>query len=131
VLLPKLGLTETAAPAADIAISLVGIKAVQAVSNIPGEVNGPALEVTVQIANSAATVLDLDHAMVDLLDSTGAPGLATTTTSVREFAGELATGASATGVYVYRVPTDRRDPITVQVQFTAGEAVAQFSGNAN
>lgn len=126
--LAKVPLSQTVTVAAGVVISISEIKAVNAVSHVPGDVNGPAVQITVAIKNTSSKALNVNSAEVDVSDSKGDPGIPVTTSESRIFSGSVAPGAEATGVYVFRVAADRRDPITVTASYTGAGPVAQFAG---
>ena len=126
--LPETSLSATVMPATDISVGLKEIESVDAVSITPGEVNGPAAQITVEIQNGTDAALDVNSVEVGLTDSMGQPGIPVTTAASSSFSGQIAPGSTATGVYVFRVPPDHRNPILVTVSYTAGGALAQFSG---
>ena len=99
-----------------------------AVSNTPGEVNGPAAQITVELKNGTKTALDVNSVEVGITDSAAQPGIPVTTVDDAPFSGQIAPGATATGVYVFRVPTTHRNPVLITVSYTAGGAIAQFAG---
>jgi hypothetical protein len=49
---------------------------------------------------------------------------------VVRFSGELAQGASATGVYVFDVPVDQRGEVSIIVSYTAAVSPVVFTGPA-
>jgi hypothetical protein len=128
-LLPEVALTDSATPADGITISLTDLSQVDAQTHVPGEVSGPAVRVSIEIGNSGAQPVDLTSVVVELSDSDGAPGIPVSTADSKSFDGMLDPNASITGVYVFRVPVDRRDPILIAVSYAAGSTVAQFSGS--
>jgi hypothetical protein len=96
----------------------------------PGEVAGPAVAVTLQIRNGSGKRIDLSATSVELADSTGAPGLSMTDDPANPFSDELEPGATATGTYVFRIPTSNRKPITVSVRYSTEAPIVLFVGDA-
>ena len=126
--LPATSLSATVMPATDISVGFKDIASVDAVSITPGEVNRPAAQITVEIQNSTDVARDVNSVEVGLTDSMGQPGIPVTTAASSSFSGQIAPGPTATGVYVFPVPPDPRDRVLVTVSYTAGGALAQFSG---
>lgn len=126
--LPKVALTRSVDVATGVAVRIAEIRAVSAVTHVPGQVNGPAIEVTVSITNGTAKALPLNAAEANVSDSKGDPGIPVTTSDTRPFAGSVKPGATTTGVFVFRVPVNRRDPVTVTATCAAAGPVAQFAG---
>jgi hypothetical protein len=94
----------------------------------PGEISGPGLAVSVEVTNSSGANLSLDAISVTLTDSAGNPCSYVPVSEGRPFAGSLAPGKSATAVYVFTIPTDRRSPITVGLIYGPSTSVVLFTG---
>ena len=67
---------------------------------------------------------------VDLIGSDGNVGNPTPEPPAKPFAGKVAPGAAASGVYVFQMSTKVRNPINVYVDYTAGAPTAHFRGDA-
>ena len=112
-------------------VAVASVEAVQAEGNGPGNVNGPALRVTVQLTNQTAADVDLNGVAVALAHGAEqTPASPVDDLSVMPFAGTLAPGATAAGAYVFGVPVDVRDLVTVTVGYRPGASRAVFSGSA-
>ena len=108
---------------------LVSIKAIKATAQMPGEIAGPALAITVSITNAGKKTADLSSVVVNLADSDQAPGNPMSAKPSAPFHGSLKAGKTARGIYVFTVPTKKRKPITLTVSI--GDApVLVFTGNA-
>jgi hypothetical protein len=121
------------APAAagnGVVATLTGIEAIQGTANGPGNVAGPALRVTVTIDNGTAEAITLAGAAVNMYygaDRTPASPL--DDPSQQPFGIDMVQpGASAEAVYVFTVPADQRDLVTVEVGYEAGAPLLLFSG---
>jgi hypothetical protein len=62
-------------------------------------------------------------------DASGAPASPVTDPERTGLAGELPAGASASGVYVFSLPPDRRAGATVGVRYAAPAPTALFTGS--
>lgn len=109
---------------------LVSIKAITAKAQLPGEVAGPALAVTVDVTNTGSKSADLSAVVVTLLDADEAPGSEMTLKPADPLAGKVTAGRTARGVYVFTVPKKKRSPITVTVSFKDAPVLA-FTGDAD
>ncbi len=107
---------------------LVSVASINAKAIGPGEVSGPAVSLKIQLANGSSEPVSLDAVTVNVTDSTGAPGLDMHGTETKPFSGVLAAGRTSDGVYVFTVPLEHRNPITVSVSYSAGTPVVQFIG---
>lgn len=94
-----------------------------------GEVDGPAVAVTVELRNATGAELSLAGVAVELshgADLVPAPPL--DDESAAPFQGELGDGDTAVGRYVFRVPTGDRGDVTVLVEHQAGAPFLAFRG---
>jgi hypothetical protein len=129
--LPPVDLDDEVVPDDGVAVTLPALRAVEATAVGPGNVAGPALQVTVRIANDTGRPLGLDTVEVTMThggDLTPASPVDDPTSA--RFSGVLAPGESAEGVYVFSVPADARASVTVQVGYQSGASLAVFTGPA-
>ena len=95
----------------------------------PGNINGPALRITVRLVNGTDADLPLSGVAVTVFHGADrAPASPLEDRSQSPFAGDLPPGDAAEGVYVFRVPADDRDDIRVEVGVRPGAAVMVFTG---
>lgn len=114
-----------------VTISILSAKLADVKATTPGEVQGPAIEATVQVQNGTAKPIDLGSTVVMLTESSGAPGQPTTSKPAQPFTQQLAPGASMSGVYVFRVPANGYNPIQISVSYAGGAPEALFSGSVS
>jgi hypothetical protein len=115
----------------EVTVSLQGIEAIQGTATGPGDVGGPALRVTVRLENATVDPLDLLGVSVGMTyGDEHVPASPLGDPSAVSFAGTLEPGGTAEGVYVFRVPADARDAVTVSVGYQPGAAYAVFTGAA-
>ncbi len=100
-----------------------------ATAQLPGEVAGPAVAVTVEVSNGSAQPIGLDSVTVTLTDSDGNPGSPLSTDPAKPLAGVLAPGTQQSGSYVFSVPNDTRDPLAVSVSYSTGTPTVLFKGS--
>jgi hypothetical protein len=125
------GLTEPAAPVPGVTFSISGLEAVDGVANGPGEVAGPALRFTLNVRNETAEPVSLVATVVNLFAGAdrapaaelGEPGGVPLPESV-------APGGTATGVFVFNVPTDQRDQVQISVDYSVDAPIVLFEGAA-
>lgn len=113
-----------------IRVSVVEISGITVEAETPGEVAGPAVAATIRFENTSGEPLDLGGAMVSLLDAAGNVAVPTTSTPAAPMTGTLDDGAGAEGTYVFRIPEDTRNEITLTVDYAAGAPVVVFHGSA-
>ncbi|WP_203581839.1 hypothetical protein [Microbacterium hibisci] len=78
---------------------------------------------TIDLGTSVLTVLDRDDSRVQPVYANDA--------RVRDFAGTLASGETATAVYAFAIPEESHSQITLVVDFDAGHTSAVFRGGLN
>lgn len=113
------------------AVSLESVTATEVTAETPGEVSGPAVVVVVDLTNTSDEVQSIDSAVVNLTTADGEVGISTTAGDPSHLSGELAPDESAEATYVFMLdPADRRE-VTVSVNYSAGEPVAEFTGHTS
>lgn len=109
--------------------SLVRVEEIEGSAQGPGNINGPALRITVRLVNGTIEELSLSGVAINVFhgaDRTPAPPLEDRSQS--PFAGALPPGDAAEGGYVFRVPADDRDDVRVEVGVRPGAPVLVFTG---
>lgn len=110
-------------------VGLPRIEAIEGVGQGPGNVAGPALRVTVRIENTSGASVPLDGVTVNAYHGSGlTPASPLEDPSRQPFAGDLPGGEAAEGVYVFRVPSDARDAVTVELTHRADAPRVLFAG---
>lgn len=126
-LAPPVALTDTADFGGQVTARISEVKAVQATATLPGEISGPAIAVTVDITNGSADRIGADSVTVTLADAAGNPAVPIDDNAA-PLTGVVEPGASASGTYVFTVPADQRNPVTVTVNYSAGAPTLVFTG---
>jgi hypothetical protein len=128
--LPEVPLDAQAGAGDGVVATLPRIEEIQGSAEGPGNVSGPALRVTVRIANGTADPVTLDGVAVNLFyGPTRTPASPLEDASQRSFTGSLEPGGSADGVYVFSVPADARDAVAVEVGYQVGAPFLLFTGS--
>lgn len=129
--LPAVPLDQPAAAGDGITATVASVEAIDGTGQGRGNVSGPALRVTVRITNGTDDTADLGGVAVDLTHGSGAvPASPLDDPSQAPFSGSLEPGDTAEGVYVFSVPQDDRDTVTVSVGHRAGAPFMVFTGSA-
>jgi hypothetical protein len=128
--LPPVPLSAAASQSNGIVATLPRIEGIQGTATGPGNIAGPAVRVAVRLANGTGAPVSLGGVAVNMYygaDRTPASPL--DDPSQRPFGGTmLAPGATADGVYVFSVPADARNAVTVEVGYQAGAPLLLFTG---
>ncbi len=127
---PPVELTQTAQFGGGVTVNLVSIQQIQTVAQGPGEVSGPGLAVTISIKNASNTAISLAAVNVTLGDALDTPGSPMAGDPSKPFSGELAAGAATSGVYVFALPPDYKDPASISVSYSTDAPIVYFTGNA-
>jgi len=110
-------------------VSVVEIGGVTVEAETPGEVAGPAVAATIRFENGSGHPLDLGATMITLVDAAGNVASPTTSEPAAPTSGTLDDGGTAEGTYVFRMPEDTRDAVTLTVDYAAGAPVVVFHGS--
>ncbi|WP_395245670.1 hypothetical protein ACGGZK_07610 [Agromyces sp. MMS24-K17] len=118
---------------AEIAPSLTAriskIEAVEGEAQGPGEVAGPAIRITVEIDNATNAASSLETAVVTTyFGSAMTPASELREPGGKPFPSSVAAGDHVEAVYVFAVPTDQRDDVTIMVDYSLDYAPLQFHG---
>lgn len=113
-----------------VVVEVTDIEAVKAKAQLPGEVSGPGLLISLRVTNKSAQELDLGAVLVTVLDSDEAPGGEMTTAPNDPMKGSLEPGKTAKGAYLFTVPEKRRSPIVINVTLPTDSPVVVFRGDA-
>lgn len=110
-------------------VSVTEITGLTVEAETPGEVAGPAVAATIRFENESGHPLDLGGAMVTLVDAAGNVAAPTTSEPAAPTSGTVDDGGTAEGTYVFRMPEDTRNAITLTVDYSAGAPVVVFHGS--
>ncbi|MGB4967517.1 MAG: hypothetical protein WBO35_04935 [Candidatus Saccharimonadales bacterium] len=110
-------------------IRLTRIESVKGVALVPGDIAGPAVRVTVSIKNTTSETISLAETVVNgYYGRKRTPADPLTAPGGRPFPVELRGGATAEGVYLFRIPKASRSLVTITVDTKSGEPAAVFTG---
>jgi hypothetical protein len=124
-------LDEKASLETGVAVEVSEIESVRGEARGPGEVAGPAVRVSIEVTNATEDGVQMDLALVNVYygdDRT--PASALSGPGLSPLPPTVGPGASAEGAYVFSVPEDRRDLLTVECSYSAEAPTVIFSGKA-
>lgn len=127
--LDPVALTEEADFGTGVRARIVAIEALELEAFVPGEVSGPGVSITIDIANDGPDALDLGLLLVDLVDAQGRSATLLTPREAIGHSGTIAPGASAEGTYLFTIAVDDRDDVTLRVNYLASEPTVVFQGS--
>lgn len=112
----------------DVVVSLSAVTTTTLTAETPGEQSGPAVVVTVEVANGSSEPQDVSSAVVSLSAEDGEVGVPTWAAPYAPFDGEVDAGATAEATYVFMLDPAHGRSVTVSVNYSAGEPLAVFTG---
>ncbi|TFD12070.1 hypothetical protein E3T35_08105 [Cryobacterium sp. TMT1-2-2] len=124
-------LTESAAAVPGVVFSVGALSAVDGVARGPGEVGGPSLRFTVTVRNDTPDTVSLGSTVVNLFfGAEQSPATELTASGGAPFPESVAPGATQQGTFVFAVPSDRRDQVSIAVDYSVGVPIVLFEGAA-
>lgn len=108
---------------------IVKRQAVKGRARLPGEVSGPAVKLTLNITNTSNKAINLDALVVDVQDAHGRSASPLLTPPARHIRGRLASGDSATGIYLFTIAKKDRSNCTVRISYTGSAPEVAFRGD--
>ncbi|MGP9745368.1 hypothetical protein [Brachybacterium sp. AOP29-B2-41] len=112
-------------------VTLTSITTTDLTAQTPGEYAGPAVVVVVHVDNASPGSQDLDSAVVSLIADDGEVGIPTWASPYAPLQGEVTSGGSAEGTYVFMLDPAPDRAVTVSVNPSAGEPLAVFAGHTS
>ncbi len=111
-------------------MQVTDVRAVSTEARFPGEIAGPGIAVTVHVVNSSSDAIDLDNAIVDVRGADGTRAVEVSGSPASPMSGSLPSGQEASGVYVFTIPRDQRNPISIRFSYAAETPTVLFVGDA-
>lgn len=122
---------EKVSPVEGVEVQVKKIESVKGDAQGPGEIAGPAIRVDIEVSNDSDGEVSMDLALMNVYygkDKTPASTLSGP--GAAPLAGRIAAGDTATGAYVFSVPEDQRDQLTVEFSYSTDVPTVIFSGRA-
>jgi hypothetical protein len=109
--------------------AITKFEAVDGVAKTPGEVSGPSVRMTVVITNATTKAEALNAVNVTAYyGSALTPALELSEPGGAQMPTTVAAGKTATGVYVFTIPTDQRGNVRVEVDYSVKVKPLIFQG---
>ncbi len=129
--MPPVALDAGADAGGGLEVSIVEVESIQGTARGPGNVAGPALRVTVRMTNGTPEPVSVDAVTVNLYSGPDDdPASPLDDPSQRPFRGSVPAGDRAEGTYVFSIPVEARDRVTVEVGPAPGAQRLLFTGSA-
>jgi len=112
-------------------VRVVKMEAVAGKADGPGEIAGPAVRFTIRIENTTGKTVALSNTVVNAYyGSDESPAVQLRLPGGSDFPAGVKDGATATGVYLFNIPTDERSDVRVTVDTAVNNPVIAFEGAA-
>jgi hypothetical protein len=126
-----LGFDEEAPVGDGVTVALSDLEPVEGEASTPGEVAGPSLRFTVTFTNDGDEAYSLVGAVTNLyFGAEQIPATELAEPGGEAFPAEVAPGGTASGTFVYNVPTEQRGQVRITVDYAAAEPAVVYEGSA-
>ena len=123
------GIGDTADFGNGVTARLTTVDAVNAEAHLPGEFSGPAVALTIEVANGSSRTIDLGTVTADLTFRGGLSAYPVRDPGRRPFSGDLAPGEVATGSYVFTLDPAERGDVALRLSCTTEAPTVVFAGS--
>ncbi|RWZ59561.1 hypothetical protein ELQ92_12070 [Labedella populi] len=114
-----------------VTVSMSDLESVEGEASMPGEIAGPSLRFSVTFTNDSDEAYPLISAVTNVFyGDEQIPAIELAEPGGVALPAEVAPGETATGTFVYNVPTEDRDRVRITVDYTAAEPAVVFEGSA-
>ena len=128
---PEASLTQPAKLSAGGDVRITSIEGVTSKAEIPGEVAGPAIRVTLKIT-AGSEAIDPGRVVVNAyFGDAKTPAIAASGPGVKVVSGKLKAGASANTVLVFNVPRAERDNVVIEFIYPGSLKSLKFQGSVS
>jgi hypothetical protein len=110
-----------------VSAQITGVQSISAVATAPGDIAGPALAISLSLANGSAEVVEVDSVTVTASDATGAPASPVIGDQAQPFSGSMGPGETQNAVYAFRIPADAAAGALIVVSYRAGVSIATLT----
>ena len=125
---PPVAIDEPAETESGVTARITAVKSVETKANLPGEIGGPGVAITIELRNGSSAPIDLNNVVVDLVlpgDVSATP----ITEGSEPFTGVTAAGATQAATYVFTVDASERGDVTIRLSYSADQPVVVFAGS--
>jgi hypothetical protein len=112
-----------------ISARVVTVEDVEVDAFMPGEISGPGVAITVELANGSAEAVNLDNLSVELVMTGNRFATPITTQEDTRLVGDLGPGATGEGTYVFSISPEDRTEVAVQVNYAPPKPTILFQGS--
>lgn len=124
VTLPPTPPGQTANFGTGVTVRVSQVQSVNVAYQLPGDVAGPAVSVTLVLTNGGPSAFPANGVAVTATYGNATPASPVLDNGYRPFSGTIGPGATQTGVYPFRVPVADQSTVQVQVAYRSGAPIA-------
>lgn len=121
--LPPVAVGEPAPFGQGLVARVVTVEPVQVEARGPGEIAGSGVAVTLELINESDADIDLDGIAVNSFYGDGIPATDNSAPPSAPVSGSLPPGESRQGVYLFQIPGDETDSVTVEINHSGSPNV--------
>lgn len=109
-------------------VVITAITSVEGKATAPGEIAGPAIRVTIVAQNVSEGDVDLAHVQLFVAYGKDQAPSNNLREGTRALTGVLEPGTAQEATYVFRVPTEKRDRVRIEISYSGDTPVVAFEG---
>lgn len=114
-----------------VTVALSDLESVDGEAQGPGEISGPSIRFTVTFTNDGDEAYSLAGAVTNVYyGADRVPAIPLPGPGGAPFPAEVDAGKTATGTFIFNVPTDQRDTVRITVDYEAADPALVFEGAA-
>jgi hypothetical protein len=121
-------MSATAAFGTGVSAQVVSSRKISTRASLPGEISGAAAEVKIELSNGSSRPIYLGNVVLNGRDAAGTPLVEMHSDPSAPVSGSVAPGKQATGTYVFALPANYRNPLTVSISYSVVAPIAIFVG---
>jgi hypothetical protein len=126
--LRPVAMSATAAFGTGVSAQVVSSRKISTRASLPGEISGAAAEVKIELSNGSSRPIYLGNVVLNGRDAAGTPLVEMHSDPSAPVSGSVAPGKQATGTYVFALPANYRNPLTVSISYSVVAPIAIFVG---
>jgi hypothetical protein len=124
-------LDKTTTVVAGLTVKITSVASVAGTGAGPGDVNGPSIQVRMSVKNSTSKTVRLSNVVVNgYYSKAHTPASPLPKPGGKTFPETLAAGKTATGVFVFSIPKNQRQLVSITFDYSVKTSVVVFQGSA-
>ena len=122
-------MTATADFGTGVTIRVTGVDAVAGVAHGPGQIDGPAVRLDLEVANDSQSTVTLESMVLAVsYGSARTPAMALTGPGGEAFEEEASRRVDGTRSHVFAIPVEQRHDVQVTASYAAAVPAVEFTG---